>query len=187
MVPGGVAVPQTAGGCPPRVGEDKGGLDQVVVRLDGVTGRLGKRKRYAMQLLLLFITLLLEPNRDQDNLVLCKMSLCIILTLFWNQRINREMVMKITLPVRFRRRVRRRGGSARGGGSDRSPVHRRRLLYLIRFENAFCDVLIRKSRSIQISRAFKFREAVLTVYLELLLLRRRHRSTRRRCRRSTLL
>ena len=55
------------------------------------------------------------------------------------------MVMKITLPVRFRRRVRRRrGGSARGGGSDCSRVHRRRrLLYLIRFENALCDVLIR--------------------------------------------
>ena len=41
---GGVAVPQTAGGCPPRVGEDEGGLDQVVVRLDGVSGRLGKGK-----------------------------------------------------------------------------------------------------------------------------------------------
>ena len=40
VVPGGVAVPQTAGGCPPRVGEDEGGLDQVVVRLDGVSGRL---------------------------------------------------------------------------------------------------------------------------------------------------
>ena len=66
MVTGGVAVPQTAGGCPPRVGEDEGGLDQVVVRLYGVSGRLGKRKRVSLQLLL-FITLLLEDN--QDNLV----------------------------------------------------------------------------------------------------------------------
>ena len=42
VVIGCVAVPQTAG--PPRVGKDEGGLDQVVVRLDGVTGRLRKRR-----------------------------------------------------------------------------------------------------------------------------------------------
>ena len=42
MITGGVAVPQTAGRHrrPARVGEDEGGLDQVVVRLDGVAGRL---------------------------------------------------------------------------------------------------------------------------------------------------
>ena len=44
----------------------------------------------------------------------------------------------MTLPCRVRQqREQRRDGSARGGGSDCSRVHRRyrrRLLYLIRFE-----------------------------------------------------
>ena len=45
MITGGVAVPKTAGRRrPPRVGEDEGGLDQVVVRLDGVAGRLLREK-----------------------------------------------------------------------------------------------------------------------------------------------
>ena len=46
VITGGVAVPQTAGRHrrPPRVGEDEGGLDQVVVRLDGVAGRLLREK-----------------------------------------------------------------------------------------------------------------------------------------------